>query len=83
MLPAFVLYWTAAADFNFAVGTGAFKELYSMDFYFLLGAAISFWFLWQHIIKTPALYSTGVNFCEALRLITERREFHRRRKVCL
>lgn len=26
MLPAFVLYWAAAADFNFAVGTGAFKE---------------------------------------------------------
>lgn len=32
LLPAFVLYWTAAADFNFAVGTGAFKELYGMDF---------------------------------------------------
>lgn len=47
MLPAFVLYWTAAEDFNFAVGTGAFKELYGMDFYFLLGAAISFWFLWR------------------------------------
>lgn len=47
MLPAFVLYWAAVADFNFAVGTGAFKELYSMDFYFLLGAAISFWFLWR------------------------------------
>lgn len=26
-----------------------------MDFYFLLGAAISFYVLCQHIIKTPAL----------------------------
>lgn len=42
MLPAFVQYWAAAADFNFAVGTGAFKELYGMDI--LLGAAISFLF---------------------------------------
>lgn len=42
MLPAFVLYWAAVADFNFAVGTGAFKELYSMDI--LLGTAISFGF---------------------------------------
>ncbi len=80
MLPAFVLYWAAVADFNFAVGTGAFKELYSMDI--LLGSTISFCF-YGSIIKTPALYSTGVNFCKALRLITERREFHRRRKVCL
>lgn len=47
MLPAFVLHLAVAADFNFAVRTGAFKELYSMDFYFLLGAAISFWFLWR------------------------------------
>lgn len=42
MLPAFVLYWAAVADFNFAVGTGAFKELYGMDI--LLGTAISFGF---------------------------------------
>ena len=40
MLPAFVLYWVAVADFNSAVGTGAFKELYGMDI--LLGVAISF-----------------------------------------
>lgn len=32
LLPAFVLYLAVAADFNFAVGTGAFKELYGMDF---------------------------------------------------
>lgn len=42
LLPAFVLYWAAVADFNFAVGTGAFKELYGMDI--LLGTAISFGF---------------------------------------
>lgn len=47
MLPAFVLYWAAVADFNFAVITAAFKKLYGMDFYFLLGAAISFLFLWR------------------------------------
>lgn len=80
MLPAFVLYWAAVATFNFAVGTGAFKELYGMDI--VLGSAISFCF-YGSIIKTPALHSTGVNFCKALRLITEQREFHRRRKVCL
>jgi len=32
LLLAFVLYWAAVADFNFAVGTDAFKELYGMDF---------------------------------------------------
>jgi len=42
LLLAFVLYWAAVADFNFAVGTGAFKELYGMDI--LLGTAISFGF---------------------------------------
>lgn len=79
MLPAFVLYWAAVADFNFAVGTGAFKELYGMDI--LLGTAISFGFKPKQ--KHPRFNSTGVNFCKALRLITEQREFHRRRKVCL
>lgn len=63
LLPAFVLYWAAVADFNFAVRTGAFKELYSMDFYFLLGAAISFlFFMAAHNKNTRAFNSTGVNF---------------------
>ncbi len=54
MLPAFVQYWAAAADFNFAVGTGAFKELYGMDI--LLGAAISFlFFIAAHNKNTRAL----------------------------
>ena len=81
MLPAFVLYWAAVADFNFAVETGAFKKLYGMDI--LLGSAISFLFYGGRNKNTRAFNSTGVNFCKALRLITERREFHRRRKVCL
>lgn len=51
MLPAFVLYWAAVADFNFAVGTGAFKKLYGMDI--LLGSAISFLFLWRPKEKHP------------------------------
>lgn len=56
MLPAFVLYWAAVADFNFAVITAAFKKLYGMDFYFLLGAAISFlFFIAAHNKNTRAL----------------------------
>lgn len=54
MLPAFVLYWAAAADFNFAVGISAFKGLYGMDI--LLGAAISFlFFIAAHNKNTRAL----------------------------
>lgn len=54
MLPAFVVYWVAVADFNFAVGTGAFKELYGMDI--LLDAAISFlFFMAAHNKNTRAL----------------------------
>jgi len=56
-----VLYWAAAAAFNFAVGTGAFKELYGMDI--LLDAAISFlFFMAAHNKNTRAFNSTGVNF---------------------
>lgn len=56
MLPAFVLYWAAVADFNFAVGTGDFKELYGMDsLTFLLGSAISFLFFMAHNKNTRAL----------------------------
>lgn len=61
MLPAFVLYWAAVADFNFAVETGAFKKLYGMDI--LLGSAISFlFFMAAHNKNTRAFNSTGVNF---------------------
>lgn len=84
MLPAFVLYWAAAAAFNFAVGTGAFKEsCTAWIFIFCWVLQLVFGFYGGLNKNTRAFNSTGVNFCKALRLITERREFHRRRKVCL